>query len=390
MPILLTLQSLRTEFRRRFGGECNVFSAPGRVNLMGEHTDYNDGYVLPVAIDFHTYVACGKTANNRLSVQSLQEPERGDFPVHQSDPQPLHNWTDYVRGVVIALSQHDCMFSGANLLIDGRVPIGAGLSSSAALEVAAALALLEVSQQSLDTRTIAKLCQRAENEFVGSGCGIMDQFASLHCRSGNALLLDCRSLDFRFTPIPDGVSLVICNSMVKHSVATGEYNVRRSECESAVAYFSQRLAGVAALRDVTKEDLQQHGDGLSDLLKRRCRHVISENARVLAATDALASADLRAFGQLMYESHDSLKNHFEVSCPEVDLLVELASTIPGLYGARMTGGGFGGCTINLVEKDKARNFAEQIAKDYRSATQMVPDVYITDAANGAGKATFID
>lgn len=379
-------ENLRSEFEKRFGTPCAIFRAPGRVNLIGEHTDYNDGYVMPAAIGFDTFVACAETDGGNISIQSLQETQTATFPVHESKPQPAHNWTDYVRGVLIQLQCEGVTISGANLLIDGQVPIGAGLSSSAALEVAAALAFLSLSHRSLDQTKIAQLCQRAENEFVGSRCGIMDQFASLHGRAARALLLDCRSLDTRLLPLPENISLVICNTMVKHSIARGEYNLRRAECEAGVRYLSQHRKTVSALRDVTEDDLRQFGTGLSDVLLRRCRHVVTESARVLAAADALALANLKRFGQLMYESHRSLKYDFEVSCSELDTMVELARKIPGVYGARMTGGGFGGCTINLVESSEARAFREQIINAYQHATQIRPEVYITHAARGAGSA----
>jgi galactokinase len=379
-------ENLRVEFDKRFGGNCNIFRAPGRVNLIGEHTDYNDGYVMPVAIGFDTYVACAEMDSGKVVVQSLQQPESASFAVHEAQPHPVHNWTDYVRGVLIQLEREGCTLRGANLLIDGHVPIAAGLSSSAALEVATALALLDGSDHRMDNTMIARLCQRAENEFVGSRCGIMDQFASLNGRDGKALQLDCRSLDVRFIPLPEDVSLVICNTMVKHSIAAGEYNARRAQCEEGARYFAQFREGIRALRDITDADLQRHGGGLSDVLLRRCRHVVTENARVLCAADALESGDLKGFGQLMYDSHRSLKSDFAVSCPELDIMVELAAKVPGTYGARMTGGGFGGCTINLVERNEARRFSERMAKDYQDATQIRPEIYVTGAAKGAGPA----
>ncbi|MFZ0296119.1 MAG: galactokinase [Candidatus Sulfotelmatobacter sp.] len=382
----MSAENLRSEFEKCFGTPCTIFRAPGRVNLIGEHTDYNDGFVMPAAIGFDTFVACAETSGGYISVQSLQDPQAAMFPVHEPQPQPAHNWTDYVRGVLIQLENEGLNMPGANLLIDGQVPIGAGLSSSAALEVAAALALLSFSKHSMDSTAIAKLCQRAENEFVGSRCGIMDQFASLHGRAGSALLLDCRSLDTRSLPLPENVSLVICNTMVKHSVAHGEYNVRRAECEAGVRYLAQHRKTVSALRDVTEADLRQFGSGLPDVLLRRCKHVVAENARVLAASRALESGDLKRFGQLMYESHRSLKDDFEVSCSELDLMVELARKLPGVHGARMTGGGFGGCTINFVERSEARAFSAHIIDAYQHATQIRPEVYITHAAPGAGPA----
>src|SRR5271165_4382978 len=371
----MPVQHLRADFMKRFGGGCNVFRAPGRVNLIGEHTDYNEGYVLPVAIGFDTYVACAETATGKVAIHSLQQTETAEFPIHDSAPHPGHNWTDYVRGVLIELQRLGHNFRGANLLIDGHVPMGAGLSSSAALETATALALLSLSRQPMDHAAIARLCQRAENDFVGSRCGIMDQFVSLNAQAGNALLLDCRSLDVRFIPLPPDATLVICNTMVRHSHAEGEYNARRAECEAGVGYFAQYRDGIKALRAVAEDDLRQHGEGLSPVTLRRCRHVITENARVLSAANALASCDLPTFGRLMYESHNSLKLDYEVSCPELDIMVELASRIPGIYGSRMTGGGFGGCTINLVENKLAEKFSQRIAHDYHSATRIRPDVY---------------
>jgi galactokinase len=384
--ISMTAENLRSEFEKRFGVRCKIFRAPGRVNLIGEHTDYNDGYVMPAAIRFDTFVACAGNNSGTITIQSLQKPQAATFPVREPKPYPAHNWSDYVRGVLIQLQGEGLTIPGATLLIDGQVPIGAGLSSSAALEVATALALLSLSKLRMDSVAVAKLCQRAENEFVGSRCGIMDQFASLHGSAGSALLLDCRSLDLRFLPLPENVSLVICNTMVKHSVAHGEYNVRRAECEAGVRYFAQYRETVKALRDVTEDDLRQFGSGLPDVLLRRCRHVVTENARVLAAANALESCDLKRFGQLMYESHRSLKDDFEVSCSELDTMIELARRIPGVYGARMTGGGFGGCTINLVEHSKAHAFSEQIINAYQHATQIRAEVYITHAAPGAGPA----
>src|ERR1700734_2276777 len=295
----MTAENLRSEFEGRFGARCTIFRAPGRVNLIGEHTDYNDGYVMPAAIRFDTFVACAGNNSGTITIQSLQEPQAATFPVRESKPQPAHNWTDYVRGVLIQLEGEGLTIPGATLLIDGQVPIGAGLSSSAALEVATALALLSFSKLTMDSVAIAKLCQRAENEFVGSRCGIMDQFASLNGRPENALLLDCRLLAFHLIPLPADVSLVICNTMVKHSLASGEYNARREECEAGVRHFAQHRAEIVALRDVTEDDLQKHGCGLADVLIRRCRHVITENGRVLAAGRALESGDLRELGRLM-------------------------------------------------------------------------------------------
>ncbi len=374
---------LRSEFSARFSGAPSLFRAPGRVNLIGEHTDYNDGFVMPAAIRFATCVAAAPNDTAEFRCASLQQDKPAGFSLNDPSPKPRHDWTDYIRGVQLQLAQAGVLTPAADLLIDSTVPMGAGLSSSAALEVSTALALLHLAGANLDREAIARLCQRAENEFVGSRSGIMDQFASLFGRRDHAVLLDCRSLETRYIPVPAGVKLVICNTMVKHSLASGEYNARRAECEACVQYFSQFRSGVTALRDVTEKDFQQHQAGLPEVLRRRCRHVITENARVLQAARALDSGDLAEFGRLMYESHASLRDDYEVSCRELDVMVELTRHIPGTFGARMTGGGFGGCIVALVEEQKTEDFERQISIGYSQATQINPEIYITEASEGA-------
>lgn len=373
------------EFARVFGGEARLCRAPGRVNLIGEHTDYNEGFVLPAAIDFSTFIACSRNNAGELRVHSNQENETAAFRLNEEDPAPRSDWTDYIRGVQLQLQHRGVVIPGANLLVDGYVPIGAGLSSSAAIEVATAIALLDVAGRIVDNAEIAKLCQQAENEFVGARCGIMDQFASINGRAGHALLLDCRSLDCRYVPVPEKVALVICNTMVKHSIAGGEYNRRRAECEECVRYFAARRPGVHSLREVTEDDLRELGCGLSETLLRRATHVISENKRVLRAAEALANADLKQMGQLMYDSHASLRDDYEVSCSELDIMVQAASGVEGTYGARMTGGGFGGCTISLVDRAEVGEFKKRVATAYQDRTGIAPEIYVTSAADGAGR-----
>ena len=374
----------KAEFAARFRRPPRVFQAPGRVNLIGEHTDYNDGYVMPAAIGFHTLVGCAPNNGENFVVRSLQQADSAAFPIGDPHPQPRHDWTDYVRGVQIQLQASGFRFAAANLLVSGNIPMGAGLSSSAAIEVGVALALLDLAGGAMGRTAIATLCQRAENEFVGARCGIMDQFSSIYGRTGHALLVDCRSLEFRYVALPDRVSLVICNSMVKHSHKAGEYNVRRAECERSVGYFQAWHPAISALRDVTEEDLRRHGDGLPAVLLRRSRHVISENVRVLRAADALDRGDLESMGKLMHESHISLRDDYEVSCPELDALVELAAKSPASYGARMTGGGFGGSTINLVEREGVDEFKSVVAKGYKNLMSIEPEIYVTTAVDGAG------
>jgi UDPglucose--hexose-1-phosphate uridylyltransferase len=369
--------------------DVRVFRAPGRVNLIGEHTDYNDGFVLPAAIGFETRIACATNHSQELVIHSLQQNQTASFSVSDPAPKPRHDWTDYVRGVQIQLARAGYSIGGANLLIDGQVPIAAGLSSSAALEVASALALLHVAGGSLDPVSVAKLCQRAENEFVGARCGIMDQFASLKGLAGHAILLDCRSLEARYVPIPKNAALVIANTMVKHSIASGEYQRRREECEEAVQRFKLLHPEITHLRDVSEEALQENRTAIPDILFRRCKHVISENRRVLAAADALKNADLVTAGHLMYESHASLRDDYQVSCPELDLMVELAKSFPGTHGSRMTGGGFGGCTVSLVERDSVAEFKTHVAKQYERVTKICPEIYLPQIVDGAGPASWM-
>jgi galactokinase len=371
----------------RAGSTPKIYRAPGRVNLIGEHTDYNDGFVMPAAIDFWTWVAVSAADDRTVSVFSENFDENFSFDLDDQSPQPKGDWTDYVRGVALKLEQAGYRLSPAKLRIRGDVPIGAGLSSSAAIEVATGYALLRHSDFPVNLLELAKICQQAENEFVGMRCGIMDQFIACHGREGKALMLDCRSLESEILPLPEDVRLVICNTMVKHQLASTEYNARREECQEGVSEIAQQISGVLALRDVTLRDLEQHGRDLANMVYRRCHHVISENERVLEAKTALERRDLAAFGQLMNESHESLRDDYEVSCPELDLMVELARKIPGIFGARMTGGGFGGCTINLVRAEACENFRASVARHYQVTTGIVPEIYVCRTVRGVGDAS---
>jgi galactokinase len=354
------------------------------VNLIGEHTDYNDGFVMPAALGFSTWVAAGERPNRACRVHSEQFNETVDLPLDSLAGPPKKHWSDFIRGVAAVLQVDGYRLSGANLLIEGQVPIGAGLSSSASLEVATALAWLAISRTECPPLNLVKMCQRAEHEYVGTRCGIMDQFVAVFGRVGHALMLDCRSLEYEALGIPNDVRLVICNSMVKHELAAGEYNRRRADCETGVKILRQQLSKISALRDVTLADLEENKNELPELVYRRCRHVIAENQRVLAAAQSLKSGDLNQFGKLMYESHRSLRDDYEVSCRELDLLVEIASTCDGVYGSRMTGGGFGGCTISLVRADAADRFQAKLREQYASETNISADLYVCSAAEGAG------
>ncbi|MBZ5665378.1 MAG: galactokinase [Acidobacteriia bacterium] len=381
---------MRRSFVERFGGSPRIYRAPGRVNLIGEHTDYNDGFVMPAAIGFHTRIAIAPRSDRKLVVYSENYSDQVEFDLDHLPAKCAGHWSDYVVGVVKMLVHAGKELRGAHLLVDGNVPQGAGLSSSASIEVAVGYALLDLANpaiegESLDRTKLALLCQRAENEFVGARCGIMDQFVSSHGERGKALLLDCRSLKYRQLPLPDGVALAVCNTMVKHSIAQGEYNQRRAECEAGVRGLSKHLPNARALRDVTPEALEAYGEELPDVVRRRCRHVIGENARVLQAASALEIGDLAAFGKLMRESHRSLRDDFEVSCAELDLMVELAEQVEGVYGTRMTGGGFGGCTITLVRADCVEAFQQTVRQGYERGTGCRPEIYVCSAADGVGR-----
>jgi galactokinase len=380
MNALELAERFEAEFRMR----PQVFSAPGRVNLIGEHTDYNDGFVLPSAIGFYTRVAAAGRPEHILAIRSTQLPESHELDLTSLPKTRLGKWCDYVLGVAIMLQRAGCPLVGSTLLVDGEVPIGAGLSSSAAIEVATALALSNLAGKKLPLPELAKLCQKAENEFVGARVGIMDQFVSCLAKEGHALLLDCRSLDFKLVPIPTNVKLVICNTMVKHELSAGEYNRRRGECEQGVEILSTFYDNVHALRDVSRDQLRAHCEALPPLIYRRCLHVVEENRRVQDTVRCLRSDDLPAVGRLMRESHRSLRDLYEVSCPELDIMVEAAEGLPGYIGGRMTGGGFGGCTVNLVEAAHAEAFVRVISERYRQKTSIVPETYVCTPANGAG------
>ena len=374
---------LAASFRGMYGVSPHMFRAPGRVNVIGEHTDYNDGFVMPAAIELYTWIAAAKREDRLVEAYSGNFDERIILSLDALTGPPRRHWSDFVRGVAATLEGAGHQLSGANLVIHGEVPVGAGLSSSASLAVATALALTSLSRVTLPRLDLVKLCQKAEHEYVGTRCGIMDQFITTFGAAGCALMLDCRSLAHQLLPIPADIRLVVCNSMVKHELAVGEYNRRRADCEIGVNLLQERLPEIHALRDVQIADLEDYREVLPATIYRRCRHVVTENQRVLAAAKVLQSGDADRFGHLMYQSHASLRDDYEVSCRELDLLVHLASSSPGVYGARMTGGGFGGCTINLVKTDVAETFKAHIAEAYSGATGITPEIYICEPAQGA-------
>jgi galactokinase len=375
---------LKALFAERYGAIPTIYRAPGRVNLIGEHTDYNDGFVMPAALDLYTYVAVSPRSDRRLRVYSQNLGEMCDLDLDLIRPGRSGHWSDYVRGVAGVIESSGYRLRGADLAIMSEVPPGAGLSSSAALEVSTALALLNNSQISVELTTVAKMCQNAEHLYAEMRCGIMDQFISCHGRAGHALMLDCRSLDFKLLPIPRHLRLMVCNTMVRHEHASSGYNTRRHECEHGLRALTEILPGIRALRDVTLDDLEKHSNRLSQVIYKRVRHVVTENDRVKRAASALETGDIPEFGRLMADSHRSLHDDYEVSTLELDLMVELANGREGVYGARMTGGGFGGCTINLVEAAHAQEVQQRLEQDYEARTGLRPTILICETSDGAG------
>jgi galactokinase len=374
---------LRAEFRERFGSEPRIFRAPGRVNLIGEHTDYTEGFVMPLAIDLHAWVAAAPRDDRRIRVYSSNVNEFAELDLAKPSLHAPGHWSAYILGVAASLAAAGMKIGGADLLIHGNVPMGAGLSSSASVEVASGFAMLAVSGLAMPPADLAKVCQRAENQYAGAMVGIMDQMMACCGRENYALLLDCRTLGYQLLPLFRDAQFVVCNSMVKHDHAANEYNQRRADCETAARILSAKLPGIRTLRDVSLADLERFAPDLPGTVFRRALHVVSENARVLAARVALENGDPELFGALMKQSHASLRDDYNVSCAELDILVDLASKLPGVFGSRMTGGGFGGCTISLVTVGDVQQFKRSIAGEYHRATKLTPDVYVFRASDGA-------
>jgi len=383
---MIDLSELRRTFQNLNGADPRLFWAPGRVNLIGEHTDYNDGFVLPIAIDLGTAVAAGPRDRRHIKVDSLTLNLSAEFDLDGGLVAQKGEWCGYVEGVARTLEARGLRLVGMNLAIESNLPLGAGLSSSAALEMSAGLALLGLSHHEIEPIALALAGQSAEHAFVGTNCGIMDQCIAMLAQEGHALLIDCRSL--HTTPVAlnlKDIELVVCDSRVKHSLADSQYNVRRAECEQGVELLAEFFPGITALRDVTEAGLSEYQDQLPEPVRRRCRHVVTENARTLAAAEALRAGDIDCVGRLMWESHNSLRDDYEVSCSELDLLVEIAASVEGVAGARMTGGGFGGSTINLVRLDALATFREKTMREYTRITGVSPVIRVVRASGGASE-----
>lgn len=371
-------------FKALYGGEPALFRAPGRVNLIGEHTDYNDGFIMPAALEYETRAAMALRDDRLIRIHSANNGASAEFDLDDPAPQPRHEWTDYAFGVAVVLQRAGKPLKGADILISSSVPVGSGLSSSAALEVAIGYGLLTLAGVAVDRVELAKLCQKAENEYVGMRCGIMDQFISCNGEHDHALMIDCRSLEKRSVPIDPRARLVVANSMVHHALAGGEYNKRRASCEEGVRLLQPALGPIAALRDVSVEALEANKGRLSEETYRRCRHVVTENERVVAAAAALEAGDLSRCGELMDQSHVSMRDDYAISCPEVDALVAIAQKQPGCLGSRMTGGGFGGCTVSLVEAEAADAFMAAVKAAYAAATGHQSTIFACSPREGVG------
>jgi len=371
-----TESKARQLFTEIYGGEPAVYSAPGRVNLIGEHTDYNEGYVLPTSIDRHVYVAAQPRTDDRFRVYAADFRQRKEFTVDSTKPDPDRPWSNYVQGVVQALREEGHSLKGADMAVTGDVPLGAGLSSSAALLIATLRALQGLNGLEIDPVEAAYLGRRAENEFVGVQCGVMDHFVACLGEHGRALFIDCRTNEHRLIDMQPTHRVVIVNTMVQRSLAGSAYNERRAECMEAVSIISKHDPEVKALRDVSPETLVERWDTLPAVIQQRARHVVTENQRVLDAVGLLEAGDAEGFGGLMYDSHESLRYDYEVSCEELDALVDATMDMDEVVGARMTGAGFGGCTVNLVEAGYVGEFTEKIKERYRRATEKQAEVYL--------------
>lgn len=373
---------IRKQFQHYFGKACQVSKAPGRVNLIGEHTDYNLGYVLPAAIDRYITLALAPNEDAQLTMRALEYNEHFTFSLDKMHP--VKGWPSYLLGMIYMMMPEKRLPHGMDILISGNVPVGAGMSSSAALCSAFGMALNEVFHLGFSKMEIALAGQKTEQVFAGLQCGIMDQFASLHGKTDHLMKLDCRDLEFEYIPFhyPD-ICLILVNSMVSHSLASSEYNFRRQQCEEGVAVLQKYYPGIQSLRDVQREQLEKHHTELDVPVYKRCRFILEENQRLIDGCVFLHKRDLDGFGELMYASHAGLSFDYEVSCPESDFLVKTIKECKGVKGARQMGGGFGGCVISLVENRYAENFIKEIQSKYEMQFGKTPDCYITNISEGA-------
>jgi galactokinase len=374
---------LKTKFNDLFGDEPLWVRSPGRVNLLGEHTDYNEGFVLPAAIDKAIYVGVSKREDQVIQLYAVDFKE--SFSSSVSTVQPTEKgWPNYILGVVDQLNNNGYNIGGFNLIIDGDVPLGAGLSSSAAVECATIFALNALFDLRLDKKTMTAFAQKAEHSFAGVRCGIMDQFAGMFGKKDHVIKLDCRSLEFEYVPFQlQGFKLLLLNTNVKHSLASSEYNTRRAQCEQGVAWAKKYHPEVQALRDVSLEMLDKYVKPKDELIYRRCKYVVEENTRLLEGCEDLKRGDIKALGQKMFQTHEGLSRAYEVSCKELDFLVDGVKGEYGVLGARMMGGGFGGCTINLIKEDIIDKVVEEASRRYKAVMGLELTAYTIQVENGS-------
>jgi galactokinase len=368
-------------------GQALLVRAPGRVNLIGEHTDYNEGFVLPAAIDREVWIAFEPWARPTVELTSVELGETRSFELGELSlaPRPTRSWIDYVAATAWAMREAGLPLRGFRGVLDSTVPVGSGLSSSAALEMASSWALADPRQVRPGPARMAAIAQRGENAYVGVNCGIMDQFASAAGKAGHALLIDCRTNTFTVAPMPAGLSIVVCDTGSPRRLDDSAYNTRRSECELGAGLIAEKEPGVHSLRDVDEAMLKRNRARLPEVVARRCEHVVRENARVMATVAAMRDGDLEAVGRLFAASHQSLRDLYEVSSPELDAMVEIASGVPGVVASRMTGAGFGGCTVNLVREGAEEALRERVLREYPGRTGLTPRVFVASAVDGASE-----
>ncbi|MBO6536760.1 MAG: galactokinase [Balneolaceae bacterium] len=374
-------------YTSNFTGNPILICSPGRINLIGEHTDYNMGFVLPASVDKAIVLAMSKNSSGKIRLHSTDmQPSYFETELTDNYSKTGIDWADYIIGVVQELQKEGYKVEGFDCSFGGDVPIGAGLSSSAALEGGIAFGLDELFNYKLSRLEMAKISQQAENTFVGVKCGIMDQFASLHGENGKVMKLDCRSLAYEYYPfIWEDIKVLLCDTKVRRTLAGSEYNVRRNQCETGVQIIKKTNPEVESLRDVSMEMLNDHEDEMDEIVFKRCAYVINENKRVHDACNALIAHDLKAFGNLMYQSHKGLQKNYEVSCKELDILVDATKDLDGILGARMMGGGFGGCTINLVYSDTIQDCMDRIKTYYNKKTSAYPEFHVVSISKGTHK-----
>lgn len=379
----MDIQALKSSFRKIFEAEPVLIKSPGRINIIGEHTDYNDGFVMPAAINKAIYVAVSQRDDQEIHLYSESYQQKHVASIDQIEKTDK-SWANYILGVADQIKKRGLQFSGFNLYLDGNVPLGAGLSSSAALECATAFAIKHLNNLDISQMDLALISQKAEHEFAGVNCGIMDQFASVFGKKDQAVMLDCRSMKYEYIPLKlDGYKLVLLNTNVKHSLADSAYNERRSQCEQGVAWIKEHEPAVNSLRDVNLELLEKHVKPKDSQVYQKCAFVVKEIDRVVKAADQLANGNLNALGNLMFATHEGLSKDYEVSCKELDFLVDFVKDFDGVLGARMMGGGFGGCTINIVKDDRIDSLIDQIKIAYSNSFDLNLEAYVVETGDGS-------